>query len=82
MSDLFHGATHIANTGDLLSFELTNDDPQISTDSTFLSLDVTEDMRQFINTTEILGYELRDYDERQLVYTIVLEFFNETGNVF
>jgi len=72
----------IANTGDLLSFELTNDDLQIFTDSTFLSLDVTEDMKQFINTTEILGYELRDYDERQLVYRIVLEFFNETGNVF
>ena len=72
----------ITNTGDLLSLELTNDDLQISTDSTFLSLDVREDLKQFINTTEILGYELRDYDERQLVYAIVLEFFNETGNRF
>lgn len=47
-----------------------------------LGFELDYDERQFINTTEILGYELRDYDERQLVYTIVLEFFNETGNVF
>jgi hypothetical protein len=72
----------IANTGDLISLELTNDDLQIFTGSTYLSLDVRDDMKQFINTTEVLGYELKDYDERQLVYRIVLEFFNETGNVF
>jgi hypothetical protein len=72
----------ITNTGDLISLELTNDDLQIFTGSTYLSLDVRDDMKQFINTTEVLGYELKDYDERQLIYRIVLEFFNETGNVF
>jgi short-subunit dehydrogenase involved in D-alanine esterification of teichoic acids len=46
------------------------------------SYTLTEDDLSEINNTEVLSFELRDYDQRSLVFKIVLEFFNESGGVY
>jgi len=63
-------------------FQITSTNLKVVTLSTKLALQVTDTSKKYINTTDHLGFLLREYDERSLVYAIVLEFFTQTGGVY
>ena len=64
----------------LVSIELTADEPDVFNESEFPSLEITEDRREIFNSSLCYSFELRDYNEFSPEYKIVLEFFNRTGN--
>lgn len=65
-----------------ISFNLTENIITPDASSFVPAINLTEDDTQEINSTEVLSFELRDYDQASLVFRVVLEFFNETGGVF
>ena len=65
-----------------ISFDLTENIIIPTTNSFVPAINLTEQDTQEINSTEVLSFELRDYDQASLVFRVVLEFFNETGGVF
>ena len=64
----------------ILSVEITSPELGLFNSSGINSFETTEDNVDFFDSSTFLSFELRDYDQDQLEYKIVLEFFNETGN--
>ena len=64
------------------SFDLTENVIIPDASSFVPAINLTEQDTQEINSSEVLSFELRDYDQASLEFKIVLEFFNETGGVF
>ena len=65
-----------------ISFNLTENVIIPDASSFVPAINLTEQDTQEINSSEVLSFELRDYDQASLEFKIVLEFFNESGGVF
>ncbi len=72
----------VVTLGTELSLQVTDTFIKYMNTTAALALRVADTSKKYINATKHLGFLLRDYNEKSLVYAIVLEFFTQTGGVY
>ncbi len=63
----------------ILSFELVNDKLKFIMNSEIISFKTFN--IDYVNTSEVLSFELKSYDSTMPIYGIVLDFIFETGGI-
>jgi hypothetical protein len=64
-----------------IGFEIVSDEPRFTSNAPVPAFQLTESPL-YINSSEVLSFELRSYDDTMPVFAIILDFITETGGVY